>query len=212
MLFTSQWSHQEGMELADALGPNVRCLRAQVSTRSNASLVEQWVRRHTDELDLIVCSASTVKRIALGETTPDDSAGLLESNLLGPYFRVQQCLPMLQSVSGCVVNIADAQATAGVPYFSAYTAAKAGLISLTQSLAVGLAPKVRVNAVLPGMLEWPVDRSTYTAEDRTATVAMTPLQRIGEWADVVEAVDFLAGARFVTGTCLPINGGRSTVA
>jgi pteridine reductase len=212
VLFTAQWSHQEGMALADALGPTVHCFRAQVSTRSNGALIEQWVRRHTDQLDLIICSASTFKRISLDDTTPDDFQGLLESNLLGPYFLVQQCLPMLRQASGCVINIADAQATAGVAHFSAYTAAKAGLISITKSLAVELAPHVRVNAVLPGTLEWPVDQTTYSAEDRAATVERTPLQRIGEWSDVVDAVDYLASAKFVTGTCLPVDGGRSVAA
>jgi pteridine reductase len=200
------------MELADSLGENVQCLRAQVSKRSNAALIQQWVKRHTDRLDLIVCSASTFKRISLQDTTPDDFAGLLESNLLGPYFLVQQLLPMLQKASGCVVNIADAQATAGVPHFSAYAAAKAGLISITKSLAVELAPLVRVNAVLPGTLEWPVDEETYSPEDRAATVARTPLKRIGEWSDVVGAVEYLALAKFVTGACVRVDGGRSVVA
>jgi pteridine reductase len=212
VLFTCQWSHQAGMELADSLGENVQCLRAQVSNRSNAALIQQWVERHTDQLDLVVCSASTFKRISLQETTPDDFTGLLESNLLGPYFLIQQLLPMLQKASGCVVNIADAQATAGVAHFSAYAAAKSALISITKSLAVELAPQVRVNAVLPGTLEWPVDEATYSPEDRAATVARTPLRRIGEWTDVVGAVDYLAQAQFVTGACLRVDGGRSVVA
>lgn len=212
VLFTSQWSHQAGMELADSLGEHIHCLRAQVSSRSNASLIQQWAERHTDHLDLVVCNASTFRRIALQDTTPDEFNGLLESNLLGPYFLIQQCLPMLQRASGCVVNIADAQATAGVPFFSAYAAAKAGLISITKSLAVELAPAVRVNAVLPGTLQWPVDEATYSADDRAETVARTPLQRIGEWSDVVGAVDYLTSAQFVTGACLQVDGGRHAAA
>lgn len=212
VLFTSQWSHQEGMELASSLHENVHCLRAQISSQSNASLIYQWVQKYTDRIDLIVCNASTFKRIGFQDTTPDDFAGLLESNLMGPFFLVQQCLPLLQNASGCVVNIADAQAVAGVPFFSAYTAAKAALISITKSLAVELAPQVRVNAVLPGTLLWPVDEATYTQDDRAATIARTPLQRIGEWGDVVGAVDYLAGAQFVTGACVRVDGGRSIVA
>lgn len=209
VLFTSQWSFEEGMKLADRLGENVHCVRAQVSTQSNAAVVSQFVARYTNRLDLLVCSASTFKRANLQETTPDDFSALLQSNLLGPYFLIQQCLPMLVNASGCVVNIADAQATAGIPSFSAYAAAKAGLISITKSLAVELAPNIRVNAVLPGTLEWPVNEETYSDSERASTVARTPLQRIGSWGDVVTAVDYLAGATFVTGTCLTVDGGRT---
>lgn len=209
VLFTSQWSFKEGMELATALGDNVHCVRAQVSTQSNAAVIEQFIKKHTDQLDLLICNASTFKRMSIHDTTPDEFTRLLESNLLGPFFLIQQCVPMLQKAGGCVVNIADVQATAGVPFFAAYAAAKAGLISITKSLAVELAPNVRVNAVLPGTLEWPTDSEIYSKAEQAATIAKTPLARIGNWSNVVEAVAYLESAEFVTGSCLPVDGGRS---
>lgn len=209
VLFTVQWSFEEGMQLADELGENVHCVRAQLSSQSNASLIHQWVERHTAKLDLLICSASSFKRLAFKDTKPDDFDGLLGSNLIGPYFLIQQCLPMLERAGGCVVNIADAQAAGGVPYFSAYVAAKAGLVSITKSLAVELAPAIRVNAVMPGTLQWPVDDAAYPESERAEIVRRTPLGRVGEWADVVAAVDYLASAPFVTGVCLPVDGGRS---
>lgn len=208
VLFTAQWSFAEGMALADSLGEHAHCLRAQVSTQSNAAVIQQWVAKHTDKLDLLVCNASTFKRLSLGETMPHDFAGLLDSNLLGPYFLIQQLSAMLAKANGNVVNIADGQAVLGVAGFSAYTAAKAGLISITKSLAVELAPAVRVNAVLPGTLDWPTDDAIYSAEDKAALEARVPLQRQGTWIDIVEAVDYLSKAGFVTGNCLPIDGGR----
>lgn len=212
VLFTSQWSFEEGMQLTESLGGNVHCVRAQASTQSNASLIQQWMARYTDQLDLLVCNASTFKRLSLERTRPDDFDDLLGSNLVGPFFLIQQCLPQLVKAKGCVVNIADAQALAGVPHFAAYAAAKAGLISITKSLAVELAPAVRVNAVLPGTLNWPVDPSIYPDEDKASIAAQVPLQRTGTWSDVVQAVDYLAGAPFVTGACLPVDGGRTAKA
>lgn len=212
VLFTAQWSFEEGMALADSLGNSVKCLRAQVSTQSNAALIVEWVSKHTDRLDLVVCNASTFKRIAVADTRPDDFNKLLESNLLGPYFLIQQCIPLLEKANGAVVNIADAQAVAGVPNFSAYAAAKAGLISITKSLALELAPAIRVNAVQPGTLQWPADGEPYPQDERDGITQKIPMQRIGEWQDIVEAVAYLESAKFVTGICLPIDGGRSALA
>jgi pteridine reductase len=209
VLFTAQWSFEEGMQLAEALGENVHCVRAQASSQSNASVIQQWAAKHTDRIDLLVCSASTFKRMSLEETRPSDFVDMLESNLMGPYFLIQQCLPMLVAAGGSVVNIADAQALGAVPNFSAYAAAKAGLISITKSLALELAPTVRVNVVLPGTLDWPADDKIYAPEEMASIEAQVPLQRKGTWADVVGAVDYLAGAKFVTGFCLAIDGGRS---
>lgn len=211
VLFTSQWSFDEGTQLVASLGVNVHCVRAELSSQSNASVVQQWAAKHTDSgIDLLVCNASSFKRIGVKETTPDAFADLLGSNLLGPYFLIQQCLPMLEEAGGCVVNIADVQAIGGVPHFSAYAAAKAGLISITKSLAMELAPAIRVNAVLPGTLEWPVSDAEYPAEERAAILARTPMRRIGEWADVVAAVDYLAHSTYSTGVCIPVDGGRSS--
>lgn len=209
VLFTSQWSVGEGTALADGLGEHVHCLRARVSTQRNAASVADVVARHTERLDLLVCNASTFERAALRGTTEDAFAGLLQSNLVGPYFLIQQCVPLLARSAGCVVNIADAQAQGGIAFFSAYAAAKAGLVSITKSLAVELAPDVHVNAVLSGTLEWPVDRSTYSEAERADTLARIPAGRIGCWADVVRAVDYLAGATYVTGACLTVDGGRT---
>lgn len=209
VLFTAQWSFKEGMELAGELGINVHCIRAQVSSQSNAAVIQQFVQQHTVRLDLMICNASSFSRMSIQDTTPKEFAKLLESNLLGPFFLIQQCIPLLEKAGGCVVNIADVQATAGVPFFSAYAAAKAGLISITKSLAVELAPKIRVNAVLPGTLEWPTDGAIYSDTERAETVARTPLAKIGSWSSVVQAVAYLESADFVTGSCLPVDGGRS---
>lgn len=211
VLFTVNNSFSEGSSLAARLGPNVHCIQSLVSTQENAQSVAGWVKTFTAELDLLVCSASTFKKLELNATTQQDFTGLLESNLIGPYFLIQQCVPMLAAAKGCVVNIADAQAQNGVAHFSAYVAAKAGLISITKSLSIELAPTVRVNAILPGSLPWPESEEEYSEADRRAMTSAIPMQRIGSWADVVGAVDYLAQAPFVNGACVPVDGGRASV-
>lgn len=211
VLFTVRHSFKEGCQLADALGPNVHCIQSPVSTRTNAAAIVTWVRKHCDSLDLLVCSASTFGKLSLEETTPDDMMDLLESNFIGPFFLIQQCVPLLKAGQGVVVNIADAQASSGVPHFSAYVAAKAALISATKSLAVELAPYVRVNAVLPGSLPWPETTNEYDDTTRLEMIACIPMQRIGEWADIVQTVAYIQDAPYVNGACIPIDGGRACV-
>lgn len=211
VLFTVNRSISEGRELVTRLGPNVHFYQSLVSTQSNAQAIAGWVSSITPELDLLICSASTFKRLDLTETSQDDFLGLLESNLLGPYFLIQQCATLLATAKGSVVNIADVQAQSGVAHFSAYAAAKAGLISVTKSLAVELAPAIRVNAILPGSLPWPDSEDEYCEADRAAMTSVIPMKRIGNWDDVVGAIEYLAQAPFVNGACIPIDGGRASV-
>lgn len=211
VLFTAQWSFEEAAEVAKAAGPNVEFLRAEVSSQSNGAVIAKWVAKHTDSLDLMVCSASTFKRASLAETSPSVFENLLNSNLLGPYFLIQQCQPLLAAAGGCVVNIADAQVDRGMPQFSAYGAAKAALVSITKSLAVELAPAIRVNAVLPGSLQWPDGEDEYPLTVREKIISQIPLGRVGEWAEVVHAVDYLQTGSFLNGVCLPVDGGRTAV-
>ncbi len=208
-MFTCQWSWEKGVQLAEELGSNVFCLRTAISTQSDAAVVAKWVARHTDGLDLLVCSASTFSRASIEDTRPDIFKDFLESNLTGPYFLIQQCLPQLRHAKGCVVNISDSQATGGVPYFSAYLSAKAALISVTKSLAMELAPLVRVNAVLPGCMDWPANETTYSIEDKNRIVQNIPMQRTGAWSDLVHAVAYLESAPYVSGACTSVDGGSS---
>jgi pteridine reductase len=89
-----------------------------------------------------------------------------------------------------------------------YSVAKAGLAALTRSLAIELAPAVRVNGVAPGAIAWPED-GQFEAAERSRIVATTPLARTGSPEDVAQAVHFLACAPFVTGEIIAVDGGRS---
>ncbi len=85
---------------------------------------------------------------------------------------------------------------------------KAGLAALTRSLALELAPDVRVNAVAPGAIAWPED-GQFESEERQRILKTTPLGRIGTPEDIAQAVHFLACAPYVTGQIVAVDGGRS---
>ena len=120
----------------------------------------------------------------------------------------QAAAPHLRQARGAIVNITDIHAERPLKGFALYSVAKGGLAALTRSLALELAPEVRVNAVAPGAIAWPDDGKFDNAE-RQRIVATTPLGRIGSPADIAQAVHFLATAPFVTGQTLAVDGGRS---
>jgi NAD(P)-dependent dehydrogenase (short-subunit alcohol dehydrogenase family) len=115
-----------------------------------------------------------------------------------------------QDDGGCILNIASVSGLRPSPNTAAYGAAKAGLINLTQTLAVEWAPKVRVNAVTGGLIRTEQSHLFYGDEDGVAAVGATvPLGRLGEPDDVAGVCLFLASplARYVTGESVVVHGG-----
>jgi pteridine reductase len=159
-------------------------------------------------LDLLVNNASAFYPTALGEIEPAHWDDLVGSNLKAPMFLSQEAAPQLAKAHGVIVNVVDIHAERPLAGYAVYSIAKAGLAALTRSLALELAPAVRVNGVAPGAIAWPEDGQFDPAE-RSRIVATTPLGRIGSPEDIAQAVEFLACAPFVTGQILAVDGGRS---
>lgn len=130
------------------------------------------------------------------------------SNLKAPFFLSQALAPALSSAHGCIVNLADIHADKPMPSHTIYSAAKAGLVMLTKSLARELAPQVRVNAVAPGAILWPEQESE--GYNKEQILARIPMQRSGDPSDIARTVRFLAAdAPYITGQIIAVDGGRS---
>ena len=160
-------------------------------------------------LDVVVNNASSFFAVPVGAIEASHWEELIGSNLRAPLFISQEAAPQLAKNRGAIVNIIDIHAERPLKGYPVYSIAKAGLAALTRSLALELAPQVRVNGVAPGAIAWPDDGQFEDAE-RARILATTPLARIGSPEDVAEAVHFLASAPFVTGQILAVDGGRST--
>jgi pteridine reductase len=171
------------------------------------ALVGAALQRYA-RLDLLVNNASAFYPTRLGEIEASHWEELIGSNLRAPLFLAQAAAPHLKLAGGAIVNIADIHADRPLKGYVVYSMAKAGLVALTRSLALELAPGVRVNAVAPGAIAWPED-GQFESEERKRIVATTPLARTGGAEDVAQAVHFLCGASFVTGQVLAVDGGRS---
>jgi 3-oxoacyl-[acyl-carrier protein] reductase len=164
-------------------------------------------------LDILVNNAGTPGTRApiefrdLDAMTEEFWQTILSTNLLGPYRCSHAAAPALKHSRGAIVNTASV-AGFGRPGSSiAYGASKAGLINLTRSLAVALAPEVRVNAVAPGLVDSPWTEA-WPNERKQSYVDMALRQRICTPADIAEAILFLAaGGAMITGHTLPVDGG-----
>ncbi|NAZ35652.1 SDR family NAD(P)-dependent oxidoreductase [Rubellimicrobium sp. CFH 75288] len=163
------------------------------------------------ELDVLVnCAAITARG---EEMDPAFFARVVDVNLFGTFRTALAFHPHLRASGGCVVNLASMYAIFGSPRNPAYGASKAGVAQLTRSLAIAWAPDgIRVNAVAPGFVVTEQSARSRTDPAHVAAVAArTPLGRWGEPEDIAGAVLFLASsaAAFVTGVCLPVDGGYS---
>ena len=161
-------------------------------------------------LDALVNNASSFFATPFGAVTPQAWDELIGSNLRAPFFLAQAVAPALRERRGAIVNIVDIHAERPLAGYPVYTIAKAGLAGLTRSLAVELAPDVRVNGVAPGAILWPEGEDDFPAPERERIVAQTPLATRGRPEDIAGAVKYLLhDAPFVTGQVLAVDGGRA---
>jgi len=171
------------------------------------SLVEQTLSTF-GRLDALVNNASSFFPTPVGEITLAHWDNLIGTNLRAPLFLSQAAAPALRRSQGSIVNITDIHADRPLRNYVVYSAAKAGLVGLTRSLARELAPDVRVNAVAPGPILWP-EEGQFDELSRQRIVSHTPLKREGSPDDVARAVQFLLfEAPYVTGETLAVDGGR----
>jgi len=171
-----------------------------------AHLVAETLARF-GRLDALVNNASAFFPTPLGTATPAQWDALFAANARAPFFLAQAAAPALRAARGGIVNLADIHGERPLRDHAIYGMAKAALIMLTKSLALDLAPDVRVNAVAPGAVLWPEHGKPDAA--KAALLAATPLAREGDPDDVAEAVRWLLqDARYTTGQVIRVDGGR----
>jgi pteridine reductase len=173
------------------------------------SLVSQTIT-HFGRLDVLINNASSYYATEMGEMNQNNWDDLIGSNLKAPMFLAQAAAKALTQYNGCIVNITDMHIDRPKKGYIIYSSAKAGLVTLTKSLAQELSPAVRVNAVAPGPVLWPEDNPQFDEVYRQRVINQTLLKRVGEADDVAKAVRFLImDAPFITGHVLAVDGGRS---
>lgn len=166
--------------------------------------------RHFGRLDVLINNASTYYPTGLGNIDETQWDDLIGPNLKAPLFLAQAAASELKKTRGCIINITDTHVKRPKKDYIIYSVAKAGLVTLTQSLAHEMAPDVRVNAVAPGPVMWPEDNPQFDEVYRKRVISQTLLKRVGEADDVARAVRFLIhDAPFMTGQVVAVDGGRA---
>lgn len=174
-----------------------------------AAWIAAVVSRH-GRLDLVVNNAGGSPQADAATASPRFSERILQLNLLAPLHVSQAAYPHLRATHGSIVNIASVSAVRPSPDTAIYGAAKAGLLSLTTSLAQEWGPDVRVNAIIVGLIETEQSELTYgSASAQQRIAASLPLGRMGRGQDIADAVLFLAspGAAYISGARLEVHGG-----
>ena len=162
-------------------------------------------------LDILINNAGISIRQPFMGITPEQWHSVLSVNLDGIFFVAQQAARrMLAGAGGVILNMGSSNGLMGYHYYADYNASKAGVIELTRSMALELAPTIRVNAVCPGFIMTPMQEAEYTQEMRRAFEDKLPLRRLGSPQDVAALFAFLASddATFITGQYFVIDGGE----
>jgi len=173
------------------------------------SLVQESIQ-HFGRLDVLINNASSYYPTEIGDIKDEQWQDLMGSNLKAPLFLAQAAADELRKQHGCIINITDIHVERPKKGYIIYSVAKAGLVTLTKSLAHEFSPDVRVNAVAPGPVMWPEDNPQFDELYRQRVISQTLLKRIGEPNDIAKAVKFLIqDAPFITGQIIGVDGGRS---
>jgi 3-oxoacyl-[acyl-carrier protein] reductase len=198
-------------------GGHADAIPADLASPEGAALLAKQVRAIAgDRLDVLVLNAGISKAARIADYTAEIFDSLFATNVRGPFFLVQQLLPVLGNGSSIIaISSIGARAVVGTsalenPSILAYASTKGALETLVKNWAAILGPSgIRVNAVAPGVIDTDMSNFTKTEAGREVALGMQALKRIGKPEDVADVVAFLASdaARWITGASIPVDGG-----
>ena len=194
---------------------NVNILKFNISDHDKIEeFVENSCKIFSNRIDVLINNASTFYPSPLFEASADDWSSLFNSNVKAAFFLSQALAPELTKRKGSIINIVDAHADKPLRNHVLYNMAKAALKSMTKTLALEMAPHVRVNGISPGAILWPEALEQKFDEkidqQKSEICASIPMKRIGKAKDISNLAYFFAeSARYITGQVIKVDGGRS---
>lgn len=196
-----------------SIGGTTWSMACDVSSEDDVSRLAEAVKARWGGLDGLVNNAGIAPMATLDDTDLQMWERVFAINTRGPYLTCRHLGPMLkEGRSPSVVSVSSSLAVRAIPGMAAYNASKAALNQLTRSLALEWAPVVRVNAVMPAVVDTPIHGSRGMDSSQVEQMALIhPLQRIGQPVDVASLIVYLLSdaASWMTGAVVPIDGGMT---
>ncbi|TCD48835.1 SDR family oxidoreductase [Chlorobium sp. N1] len=210
IFFTWHASEKKALELLEKIrwiSPESEMVRCSTSKPKEIGKAFEAFRKKFDRLDLLIASASNFFATPLPEVTEEEWDSLVDTNLKGTFFTMQEAVRIMQKqpFTSKIITMADVSADLVWKNFAPYTVAKAGVVHLTRVFAKTFAPRILVNAIAPGTVTLNPGKEMETEEEMLRRI---PLGRLGDPLDIVRALLFLLESDYVTGQVLAVDGGR----
>lgn len=196
-------------QIAKQLPGLTAAIAADVTVMADVQSAFAQAIRQMDGLDVVINNAGISIRHNFLDITPEEWDRVLAVNLTGVFYVAQiAARHMMKQASGVILNTASTNGMVGQPFYADYNATKAGVIELTRTMALELAPKIRVNAVAPGYVMTPMQRAEYTDEMLEELNQKIPLRRHAKPEEIAALFAFLASddAAYVSGHVYTIDG------
>ncbi len=209
----SEDAARETLAELQALGVRAFTVSADLRDPEQIAALFARVKAEFGRLDILVNSAANFVKRPFLDTTVEDWKNVMQANLRAPFLCTQHAARLMRQTDrpadqpAAIINIADSLGMHHYEGYAVHGLSKSGVIHLTRYTAVELAPEIRVNSVAPGPVMPPVTMDPDGPVWR-GIGARLPLKRTGDPAMVGQAVVFLAGADYVTGALLPVDGGE----
>ena len=207
------YDEEANARIEDELPSLSGTINADVSDADAVARAFRELENITGGLDVLINNAGISIRHKFMDITPEEWRKVLDINLNGVFFVAQESARrMLDGNGGVILNMGSTNGIMGYPFYADYNASKAGVIELTRSMALELAPKIRVNTICPGFILTPMQEAEYTPEMLNEFESKVPLKRVGRPEEVAAFFAFLASdeAAFITGHYFVIDGGEIT--
>ena len=197
------------------LGNNCLMVQNDVTDKDSHPMLIQKIEKELGSLDVLVNNAGMHQKISSTDVTDVDFQAVLNTNLNSVFALTREVLKaMVPRGKGSIINISSMTALYGLPYVAAYSSSKTGLLGLTRALAAEFSYSgLRINAIAPGFIESDMLRNVMKDDPKREQKVLerTPARRLGTPDEIGYAACFLASdaSQFITGICLPVDGGNS---
>jgi pteridine reductase len=201
-------AHALEQELNALRAGSANCLQADLNNLEAITALSNKAAQLYHGLDILINNASSFYPTPIDKFNENDWDDLIGSNLKAPLFLSRDCYPYLRKATGVIINMLDIYASLPLKNHSLYCCAKAGNQMLVKSLALEMAPEVRVNGIAPGAILWPENNDDVKPDYQQTILEKIPLQRLGSPESIAQTVMFLVVNDYLTGEVIRVDGGR----